>query len=91
MAEPFLASTGFFPKRNSYNNPEADALVQEGAVTTDPAKRAATYRCLTKIVYDDVPQIYTVQPTGFAVMRSWVHGWYYNAILPGLDYPLYKE
>ncbi len=58
----------------------------------DPARRKAIYRQLTKIAYDDVPGIFAAQPTAFFVMRSWVHGWYYNAILPGVDYyPLYKE
>jgi peptide/nickel transport system substrate-binding protein len=94
FAQPFLASNGDYPKRNGYHNPEADRLVQEGAITVDLAKRCAIYKQLTKIAYEDVPSLYVAQPQGFVVMRSWVHGWYYNAVLsPGsLDYyALYKE
>ena len=31
-----------------------------------------------------MPGIYAAQATQFVVMRTWVHGWYYNAILPPL-------
>jgi peptide/nickel transport system substrate-binding protein len=92
FAQPFLASNGDYPKRNGYSNPRADALVKQGAETTDPAKRAAIYKQLTRIAYNDVPGLYVAQPVGFAVMRSWVHGWYYNAVYGGIDYyPIYKE
>jgi len=79
-----MASNGNYPKRNGFSDPQADQLVQQGAVTQDPAKRAAIYRQLTKLVYDDVPGIYAAQATQFVVMRTWVRGWYYNAILPSL-------
>ena len=92
FAQPFLGSNGDYPKRNGYSNPQADALVKQGAETTDPAKRAAIYKQLTKIAYNDVPSLYVAQPVGFAVMRSWVHGWYYNAVYGGLDYyTIYKQ
>ncbi len=92
FAQPFLASNGDYPKRNSYHNAEADRLVREGATTVDPAKRAAIYKQLTRIAYQDVPQLYVAQPVGFVVMRSWVHGWYYNPVFGGANYyPLYKE
>jgi peptide/nickel transport system substrate-binding protein len=92
FAQPFLGSNGDYPKRTGYHNPEADRLLKEGAESADPAKRAAIYRQLTRIAYADVPGIYAAQPTAFVVMRSWVHGWYYNAVYGGLDYyPLYKE
>jgi len=91
FAQPFLGSNGSYPKRNGFKDPQADRLLQEGAVTSDPAKRAAIYRQLTKIAYDDVPSIYVAQPTAFAVMRSWVHGWYYNAVITQDYYPLSKR
>jgi peptide/nickel transport system substrate-binding protein len=92
FALPFLASSGTYPKQNSFKNPQADTLVKQGAESADPAQRVAIYRQLTKIAYNDVPQVYTVQPTTFKVMRSWVHGYYYNQIYGGEDYyPLFKE
>ncbi len=92
FAQPFLASNGDYPKRNSYKSADADRLVKEGAEAVDPAKRVAIYKQLTKIAYTDVPQIYVAQPTTLKVMRSWVHGYYYNMIYGGEDYyPLWKE
>lgn len=92
FAQPFLASDGDYPKRNSYSNPQADALVKQAAEMTDPAKRVAIYRQLTRIAYNDVPALYVSQAVAFFVMRSWVHGWYYNAVLGGADYyPISKE
>ena len=92
FAQPFLGSNGDYPKRNSYSSPQADALLKQAAEATDPAKRVAIYKQLTKIAYNDVPGIYVAQPVGFTVMRTWVHGWYYNAVLGGIDYyPLSKE
>jgi peptide/nickel transport system substrate-binding protein len=92
FAQPFLSSKGDYPQRNSYINPEADKLVQEGAATADPAKRKEIYKKLTQIAYNDVPGIYAAQPTAFKVMRSWVHGWYWNTVYGGEDYyPLSKR
>jgi peptide/nickel transport system substrate-binding protein len=98
FVQPFLSSNGDYPKRSGYSNPEADRLIQKAAATADPGKRTAIYRQLTKIAYDDVPGIYPAQPTAFMVMRSWVHGWYFNPILPAPGqnagenfYTLYKE
>jgi len=84
FAQPFLASNGDYPKRNGFSDPRADQLVRQGAQTSDPAARARIYRQLTQLAYEDVPGIYEAQATQFVVMRSWVHGWYYNAILPPL-------
>jgi peptide/nickel transport system substrate-binding protein len=86
FAQPFLSSKGDYPQRNSYRNADADRLVQDAAVTTDPAKRKEIYKKLTQIAYNDVPGIYAAQPTAFKVMRSWVKGWYWNTVYGGEDY-----
>lgn len=92
FAQPFLSSKGDYPSRNSYNNPEADRLVQEAAASSDPTKRKDLYKRLTQIAYNDVPSIWAAQPTAFKVMRSWVHGWYWNTVYGGEDYyPLAKQ
>jgi peptide/nickel transport system substrate-binding protein len=83
FAQPFLAANGYFPQRGSYRNPEADRLVDEAVNTADPAKRKAIYRQLSMIAYNDLPYLFLVQPVTYYTMRSWVHGWYYNAIFPG--------
>ncbi len=84
FAQPFLASNGQYPKQNGFSDPHVDQLVKQAAQVADPAKRAEIYHELTKFAYDNVLAIYAAQPTNFVVMRSWVHGWYYNAVLPPL-------
>ena len=97
FAQPFLASNGAYPRRNGYRDPQVDQLVQEGSITADPLRRAAVYRKLTRMAYQDAPAIFEAQPTAFVVMRTWVRGWYYNAVLPpianvGFDfYTMRKE
>jgi len=38
---------------------------------------------LTKIAHDQAISLYLYQPIGHHVERTWVKGWYYNAIMPG--------
>jgi len=41
-----------------YSNPEADKLMEDGRLVTDPAQRKAIYEKLTRIVLNDEPLIY---------------------------------
>jgi len=92
FAQPFLASDGYFPARGGYRNPQADALIAQAVGTADPAKRKVLYKQISMIAYNDLPYLFLVQPTSFVAMRSWVHGWYYNAIFPGqYYYTMYKQ
>jgi peptide/nickel transport system substrate-binding protein len=92
FAQPFLAANGYFPTRGGYKNPEADRLIDQAVSTPDPAKRKAIYKQVSMISYNDLPYLFLVQPVTYYTMRSWVHGWYYNAIFPGqYFYPLYKQ
>jgi len=78
FAVPFMHSTGTYPGRQSYKNPEADRLIEQAGKETDAKKREALYFRIQEIAYQDVPTIYTAYPTAFVVMRSWVKGWYHN-------------
>jgi peptide/nickel transport system substrate-binding protein len=92
FAQPFLFSNGYFPTRGGYHNPQADALVTQAVATADPAKRKAIYRQLSMVAYNDLPDLFMVQPTTYLTMRAWVHGWYYNPIFPGqYFYTMYKQ
>jgi peptide/nickel transport system substrate-binding protein len=83
FAQPFLSSSGYFPVRGGYRNPEADRLIAQAVSITDTARRQALYRQLSMIAYNDLPYLFLVQPVTYFTMRSWVHGWYYNPIFPG--------
>jgi peptide/nickel transport system substrate-binding protein len=92
FAQPYMAANGYYPTRYGYRNPEADRLIDQAVSTPDPVKRAAIYKQITAIYNNDLPYMFLVQPVTFYPMRSWVHGWYYNAIFPGqYFYPLYKQ
>ena len=41
-----------------YQNPEADALIEQGLVTSDQAERAAIYQEFEQIMFDDQPYLF---------------------------------
>ena len=45
-----------------YCNPEADKLLDESRIPSDPAQRKTIYEKLTKIILDDAPRIYLYHP-----------------------------
>jgi peptide/nickel transport system substrate-binding protein len=46
-----------------YSNPEADKLMEEARLVSDPTQRKAIYEKLTKIVLNDKPIIYLYHRT----------------------------
>ncbi|WMT88472.1 ABC transporter substrate-binding protein [Pelagibacterium sp. 26DY04] len=46
----------------AYNNPEVDALLNEGATTGDQAARAEIYKQVQAIMHEDQPNVFTVYP-----------------------------
>jgi peptide/nickel transport system substrate-binding protein len=75
---------------------EFNALVMAGAAETDPQARAAIYRELTDLDFEHAIGIRGPVPFGRNYMQRWVHGWFYNPILPhgqtgGYFYTMYKE
>jgi len=65
-------------------NPKVDGLIEKGIRTIEPAKRKDIYYELQKIYYEDVPSVVLYQGLGRHYERTWVQGWYYNPIYPGL-------
>lgn len=79
---PFLHSKGYFAERLGYASPRADALIDQAAVETDPAKRKALYAELQALAVYDVPQIYTADTYNALVRRTKVRNWVSNPIFP---------
>ncbi|MDR7419114.1 MAG: ABC transporter substrate-binding protein [Armatimonadota bacterium] len=77
FASPFMHSSGTYPSAQSYKNPEADKLIEQGRTETDTAKRRAIYFKLQEIAFNDAHTLY-FYPVKLTVMRSWVRGWYNN-------------
>jgi peptide/nickel transport system substrate-binding protein len=86
---PFMDSEGDFAYYTGYNNPAVDALIDEARIETNTTTRQADYYSLQQTYYDDAPGIMLVQPLGRRFFTKYVHGFYFNPIIPGLPGPLY--
>ncbi len=75
---PFILSTGSYAGKQSYKNPEADALIKAAGFETDPAKRKADYYKIQQIYLNDAPGSAILQPTRNYYWKDWVHGYSYN-------------
>ncbi len=87
---PYLAGDGTFGgyKGDLYKewaNETVEPLIEEGITTVDPAKRKEIYKELQTIAFEEGIDLWLDQPTGHNVRRTWVKGWYPNAMRPGLD------
>ncbi len=91
FVHPFMHSQGAFAAWQHYSNPEVDKLIDEGIRTINPDARKQIYYKLQEIYHEDVPSVPLYQPLGRHWERTWLHGWYYNPIYPGVYfYPLWK-
>ncbi len=86
FVQPFYHSAGRYPSAQGYADPKLDALIDASVREVDPKKRAALYRQVLRIAHEEVPTIVTAHPTGVAVMRDWVRGFYDNPVNLGMDY-----
>lgn len=89
FAFPFLHSLGDYPPIQKFKYPEMDRLVEEGEHELDPAKRKAIYAKLNDMAYDEVTQVYVLQPIVVRAQRDWVKGYSYNPMFPDSPYSTY--
>jgi peptide/nickel transport system substrate-binding protein len=61
---------------DGWSNEEIDRLYDEALATADVAERMADYQRIQEIIAEDVPNLYTVQPTKFQVATQRVEGMY---------------
>ncbi len=80
--EPYLHSAGYFASMLGYNNPRADAMIEQAAAETDPAKRKALYYELQALAIYDAPAIFTADSHNIVVHRAKVINWLYHPIQP---------
>ena len=80
--EPFLHSRGYFAAALGYNNPRADALIEQAAAETDRAKRKALYYELQALAIYDAPAIFTADSSNLVVRSAKLQGWLYHPIQP---------
>lgn len=89
FAFPFVHSKGYFPGKQGYKNPEADALVEEAAGELDLKRREELYVKLQKLIYEEVPHINIAEGVRYRTQRSWVKGFVHNPIFPESPYGSY--
>jgi peptide/nickel transport system substrate-binding protein len=92
FVQPFLDSSGYYANRrgDTYKNWADEVgindLIAEGISTTDSAKREEIYKKLQKMSIDNAIDLWIDQPTESNTRRTWVKGWYPNAVRPGVDF-----
>ena len=72
---PALAlRTGSAVNCGSFSDPKVDALIDQGRAETDPTKRAAIYKQMQEVVYDEAPWVYVANWKQNAVSSARVKG-----------------
>ncbi len=59
-----------------WSNEEIDRLYDEALATADQGQRLAAYQRILEIIVEDVPNLYTVQPSKFQIANQRVDGMY---------------
>jgi peptide/nickel transport system substrate-binding protein len=77
-AFPYMHSDGDFAGRQGYKDEEADKLVMEAGVNTDPAKRQAMYYRLQEIWQRDAIAIIAYQNVYKRYFKDWIKGYAFN-------------
>ena len=83
FAQPFLASSGNYPQNMGYKNPAVDKLIDQAVAETNTAKRAALYRQISSIGFNDVAEVPLWQPVSYTAQRDWVQGRVTNPLYSG--------
>ncbi len=83
FAQPFLASTGNYPQNTGYKNAVVDRLIDQAVATTDAARRAALYKQIVQIGFNDVAEIPIYQTVSYTAQRDWVKGRVSNPLYAG--------
>jgi peptide/nickel transport system substrate-binding protein len=92
FARPYMHSYGDFAYFQGYSDPHVDDLIDKAIIEPDIGKACRMYQELQYIYWKDVPSLPLIQPYGRRWERTWVRGWYYNQLYPGLVfYDLWKS
>lgn len=89
FAYPYMHSTGTFSGPASYYNATVDALIEQGAIETNPVTRQQIYYDLQEAWYLDLPGIILVQPEGRRFFTQYIHNFGFNPTTCGQPGNLY--
>jgi len=94
---PYMHSAGTFAYYQGYTAANGwgilkDTLIDEAVLTPDGPARAALYRQLQQIYFQDVPSFPVNIPRGRRFCAYWVKGWYFDAVYPSTNfYTIWKQ
>jgi len=86
---PYMHSTGGLAWRQGYGYPELDQLIEAAFKEVDPAVQKGLYYELQERYYEDAPAIMLCQWLGRRYFTKYIHGFYFNPMIPGQAGPLY--
>jgi peptide/nickel transport system substrate-binding protein len=86
---PYMCTYGAIAGGQGYGSAELDDLIAEARTETDSTVRGELYAELAQIFHDDAPGILLGQPTGRRWFTKYIHGYYFNTIIPGAPGPLW--
>jgi len=88
---PFMDSGagGVFSYFQGYGYPELDAKIRAAFQELDPEEQLAKYYELQEIYFQECPGMLLVQTVGRRFYTKYIHGFYYNPIIPGNAGPLW--
>jgi peptide/nickel transport system substrate-binding protein len=87
--QPFMSTAGTYSKFQSYGSAELDAKITAALLEPDPLQQLDDYFEIQQIFYDDAPGWMLYQPTGRRYFTKYIHGFYFNPMIPGNVGPLY--
>lgn len=87
----YMHSQGVYGGRASYNNPEADRLLEAGAIEADPAKAKEIYFRIQDIWMEDVPGIVMHQPVSRRYFKDWVKGYVFHPMENQFMYSQFRK
>ncbi|HEU24291.1 MAG: ABC transporter substrate-binding protein [Mesoaciditoga sp.] len=91
FAQAYYSSSGAYgatlgASYTAWAKTHMDPLVNSLMTTIDPAQRAQIAKKIAEVDHENALYIWTNQPEGYRVERTWVKGWYWNAMRPGIDF-----
>jgi peptide/nickel transport system substrate-binding protein len=75
---------------SSYSNPKMDELIDQAKWEPDRTKRAALYRQIQELGFEDAPYVWIAQVANILVINNKVKGYYFNPIQPMDFRTIYK-
>jgi len=78
-----IYASNFGQDFNDFVQKNLTPLVSSLITNTVPSQRAEIAKQLAQVDHDNALYIWIDQPTGYWVERTWVKGWYYNAMISG--------